>query len=57
MSDEELAQVAYIAYGNCRDWKVFSGESMPTWHEQSEELKTAWVTAAHAVAVVVEGQM
>jgi hypothetical protein len=57
MSDEALAQVAYTAYGDCRDWKVFSGDPMPTWDEQQEDLKQAWIAAAHAVAVVVEGEM
>jgi hypothetical protein len=51
MSDEELAQVAYTAYGDCRDWKVFSGDPMPTWDEQQEDLKQAWIAAAHALRV------
>lgn len=57
MSDEELAIVAYNAYGDNRDWKVFSGDEMPPWDGQSNELQEAWIAAAHAVAVVVEGDL
>jgi hypothetical protein len=45
----ELAQRAYEAYGNARDWKVFDGSPMPTWDEQDEPLKHAWRQAAWTV--------
>ncbi len=50
---EELAQVAYEAYGDYREWKVFSGDAMPTWQEQHEDLKEAWICAVHHVAVAI----
>lgn len=44
-----LGQIAYEAYGNCRDWKVFTGDPMPTWEQQVPELQEAWEAAAQAV--------
>lgn len=49
----ELAEVAYNAYGDNRNWVVFSGALMPRWEEQSPELKEAWRAAAHAVEVAL----
>lgn len=45
----ELGMIAYNAYGESRGWVVFNGDSMPTWDEQSPELREAWNAAAEAV--------
>jgi len=49
---EELGKVAYDAYGAARGWVVFDGGSMPTWEDQTPELRDAWDAAAQAVAQV-----
>jgi hypothetical protein len=49
----ELGKVAYDAYGESRGWKVYNGDAMPTWDEQSPELREAWDAAAQAVAAVL----
>lgn len=43
-------EVAYNAYGDNRNWVVFSGDKMPVWEDQSPELKEAWEAAANAVS-------
>lgn len=45
-----LAEIAYNAYGDSRNWVVYSGDPMPRWDEQSPELREAWDAAAQAVA-------
>lgn len=52
MSDEELGKEIYNAYGDHRNWKVFNGDSMPTWEEQSTELKEAWIAAAQSIVLI-----
>lgn len=51
----DLGKVAYDAYGEARGWKVVGGAPMPTWEEQSQELRDAWSAAAQAVAAVLVG--
>jgi hypothetical protein len=46
----ELGMIAYEAYGDSRAWKTVGGTDMPTWDDQSEELRQAWRDAANAVA-------
>jgi len=49
----DLGEIAYNAYGDNRGWVVFSGAPMPTWEEQSPELREAWDAAAQAVAAAL----
>ena len=44
-----LGKIAYNAYGEARQWKVFSGDAMPNWEDQLPELREAWEAAAYAV--------
>ena len=46
----ELGKIAYNAYGDNRGWVTFNGDAMPTWEEQTPELREAWDAAAQAVA-------
>lgn len=55
-ADEELAKVAYNAYGMNRRWVVFSGDAMPQWEDQRPELKEAWGAAARAVAEYIRAK-
>ena len=50
-----IGEIAYNAYGEVREWKVFSGDPMPNWEEQDAELKQAWEAAALAVVREVRG--
>lgn len=47
---DSLGRVAYEAYGDARGWVVFNGAPMPTWNEQSIDLREAWEMAGLAVA-------
>lgn len=49
MTDTELAQVAYRAYGETTDFKNFRGDPMPEWADLPQKIQQAWVAAADAV--------
>jgi hypothetical protein len=49
-SPEELAQIAYRAYGESTDFLNFRGEPMPDWGNLGDRIQTAWILAAQAVA-------
>lgn len=51
---DKLAQAAYDAYGEERNWKTFKGDDMPEWDVQTEDLKAAWRAAALAVVDAYE---
>jgi hypothetical protein len=46
---QQLGHVAYDAYGDERGWTVVGGGVMPTWADQSDDLRRAWQAAAEAV--------
>jgi hypothetical protein len=51
MDDEKtLGQIAYEAYGDAREWKVFGGGAMPPWDAQDSDIAAAWERAAEAAA-------
>jgi hypothetical protein len=52
---EELGKVAYEAYGEARGWETVGGGWMPSWEQQSQELREAWNAAAQAVAAKLAG--
>lgn len=45
----ELAEIAYNAYGENRNWKTFDGRDMPAWNDISDVIQIAWIAAAIAV--------
>lgn len=49
MTEDQLGRIAYNAYGDERGWLTFNREPMPTWEEQSRDLKAAWIAAVNAV--------
>lgn len=46
---EELARVAYAAYGDTAGWKNFRGDPMPEWENLGSSIQTCWIMAASAV--------
>lgn len=53
LDTDELAQVAYAAYGESVDHLNFLGQPMPDWAALSEPIRAAWTAAAAAVARAV----
>lgn len=49
MRDYTLAQIAYEAYCDQREWKAFNGDALPQWDKVPEYIKDAWWEAAEAV--------
>lgn len=45
----ETGKIAYDAYGEHRQWKTHDGSPMPTWENQSPDLRASWNVAATAV--------
>jgi hypothetical protein len=45
-----LAQIAYEAYGENRNWKTYDDKPMPKWEDLKPEIQDAWAAAAQAVA-------
>ncbi|MET4925456.1 hypothetical protein P3L51_24405 [Streptomyces sp. PSRA5] len=50
LDTDELAQVAYAAYGESVDHRNLLGHPMPEWAELTEPIRAAWTAAAAAVA-------
>jgi hypothetical protein len=50
-----LGEIAYNAYCEARLWTSVSGQHLPHWNEQSQELRDAWNKAAQAVAAALHG--
>jgi len=46
---EDLARMAYRAYGETTDFKNYQGLPMPTWDDLGERIQTAWRAAAESV--------
>ncbi len=53
MSEEQLAQEAYRAYGAVTDHKNYQGLPMPTWENLTPKIQAAWISAASRVASMV----
>lgn len=56
MTDEELGQVAYAAYGEVTDHKNFQGDPMPAFEDFGDTIRAAWAAAARRVADTVDAQ-
>lgn len=53
MGREELAKVAYHAYGSVTDFKNFRGEPMPEFDALPETIREAWCVASETVQKTV----
>lgn len=53
-NSEDLAQIAYRAYGETTDFKNFRGEPMPEWENLGDRIQSAWIAATEAVRREVE---
>ena len=42
MTNTELAQVLYEAYGDKANWKNYAGLPMPTWNDLPDNIKSYW---------------
>lgn len=51
-----LGQIAYEAYCKARDYRSVRGELLPTFDNQSPDVKAAWDAAANAVSDEVKQQ-
>ena len=49
-----IGQVAYDAYCAKRNWKSVTGQRLPAWCDQSQDLRDAWNAAALAVKELFE---
>lgn len=47
---DDLAMLAYHAYGETTDHKNFRGEPMPEWSDLGDRIQAAWIAAVTAVA-------
>lgn len=50
---DELARIAYEAYGKTTDFKNYQGLPMPTYDDLTNKIKAAWEAAVTAVAMNV----
>lgn len=48
--DDELARVAYQAYGDSVEWKNYQGLPMPKYDDLGEKIQKAWIAASKAAA-------
>lgn len=48
-TQQRLAEVAYTAYCDERQWKGFNGDPLPLWNVVRDDIKSAWVAAIDAV--------
>lgn len=49
-AEERLGALAYAGYFNaCNGRSLVSGDALPTWGKQSQEIRRAWVMAAREV--------
>lgn len=46
---KNLAQIAYEAYCEFRQWKSFNNEDLPQWNEVRLDIKEAWEESIDAV--------
>lgn len=54
MKTEELAKIAYQAYGSVTDFKNYQGLPMPAWEDLTEKIREAWKAAVLAALNAVE---
>lgn len=48
--EKSYGQIAYEAYFSCAGGKsLVSGQSLPSWEQQKDEIKNCWEEAAGAV--------
>ena len=53
-----LGKIAYEAYYKASNGRsLVSGQQLPTWERQSEEIKEAWESAAAAVKAQVAAEV
>ena len=45
---EELAQIAYHAYGENAGWKNYLGRPMPSWADLGDTIRSHWLAAIEA---------
>jgi hypothetical protein len=58
MTDEELGKIAYEGYCSATGGQsAITGEKLPSWDEQREDIKRAWISSAHAVLSATEVYM
>ena len=50
---EQLAIIAYRAYGDSVDWKNYQGLPIPAWDALGDAIREAWRVAAEAVSLAV----
>ncbi len=50
---DDLAQVAYAAYGTATDGKNYQGLPMPTWDDLGAPIQDAWRAAARGVVAAL----
>ncbi|MFI1767533.1 hypothetical protein ACH41H_36550 [Streptomyces sp. NPDC020800] len=55
LDPQDLAKVAYTAYGGATGGKNYRGEPMPAWEDLGRAIQTAWEVAAEAIARKVLG--
>ncbi len=55
-SAEDLARIAYAAYGQTTDFKNYQGLPMPAYDDLTDKIKSAWEAAVTAVADAVRSQ-
>jgi hypothetical protein len=51
---DRLAEAAYNAYCESRDWESVRGEELPRWPAVDEDIKIAWRAAALSVVDAYE---
>jgi hypothetical protein len=47
---EELAKIAYHAYGQTTDFKNYQGLPMPEWDELPPKIQLAWANSSEVVS-------
>ena len=52
---DELARIAYAAYGKTTDFKNYQGLPMPEYDELTDKIKQAWQASVTAVCEAVTG--
>jgi hypothetical protein len=57
MNDEQIARMAYRAYGDTVEWKNYQGLPMPEWDALPQPIRTAWTAACAAVVRFVVDQI
>ena len=53
---DDLAKIAYEAYGESTGWRNYQGLPMPAWDDLPEPIRRAWDAAAQAVLDAAKGQ-